>query len=262
MSSVRRKPAKALLCLVLALSVAAVFLLSSSAVFAEAASDNNSPIDSHLEVSGITERIDGHVNLSIAMEEQTISLQKNTNDNNYTGKIEVNIESSDLYHDAYQLYKKKYEKKRVGLKYYRNLVMFNKDKKFPTIDYKLTLPDGVTVATKDVQCDVSTTKTISKVELPAAEQTSNQVSLHFYLGNWDDYAGFFKKVGEEQNQKGHVIHIVIPFTATAGAVESNESIIKGNGSCSLWKYGSVINDIQLVNITSSNTWTLSAEATN
>ena len=54
MSSVRRKPAKALLCLVLALSVAAVFLLSSSAVFAEAASDNNSPIDSHLEVSGIT----------------------------------------------------------------------------------------------------------------------------------------------------------------------------------------------------------------
>ena len=91
MSSVRRKPAKALLCLVLALSVAAVFLLSSSAVFAEAASDNNSPIDSHLEVSGITERIDGHVNLSNAMEEQTISLQKNTNDNNYTGKIEVNI---------------------------------------------------------------------------------------------------------------------------------------------------------------------------
>lgn len=252
MSSVRRKPAKALLCLVLALSVAAVFLLSSSAVFAETSTDSsNVSADSNLYISsnlGI-KCVKGSVSLTGAAVD-TISLEKN-DDGTYSGKIDVAVESSDLFKGAYQLYTSKIKDKKDALnRYYQNLVMFDSDRQYPTIDYKLTFPEGVRLDNSKITADVSKTNTISKF---TSDVKGTQVTMRFFLGNWDDYAGFFNRVAAEQETTGHIIHVVIPFTVSESDLSKK---ITGSGNCDLFKYGNLLNfyGAHIVHITSNNTW--------
>lgn len=259
MSSVRRKPAKALLCLVLALSVAAVFLLSSSAVFA---GTDQSKVDSKLEAKGIGKfsRVTGTLNLKDNAIDQTELQPVKNSEGEYEGKLHITLESTDLFGQAYQLYKDRFENEKFGSANFKNLVMsdLGSDDKaaFPTIEYTVTLPDTVKVINSE-QTPIeatSTTSTISRIKYETKD--AQQVQFSMYLGNWNDYEGFFNLLKPEfENPSQHTIDITIPFVVSSSGNNDTQSLgnIQGSGHCYLYKFGKIFHKTKVVSVDSTNT---------
>ena len=238
MSSVRRKPAKALLCLVLALSVAAVFLLSSSAVFAETSTSQTRAVKGKYKVDRYLpyRHITG-----------TMSFQGIANITNVNGKeiVSANVTSTELFGDALQYYQKHYEHSVVP---YKNLVMYGNNGAFPTCKFMVTFPEGTTIA--GTPTATSSTDTITKIVSTVSED-KRTVTFEMNLGHWNDYQGFFQYVKDENNS-GKGIQVQIPVTFSD---QSSPISVTTKGSCELYKYK---NDESknIISVSSEDTWTI------
>ena len=78
----------------------------------------------------------------------------------------------------------------------------------------------------------------------------HSVEFTFYLGNWNDYEGFFKLVEKELNESEHNIEIDIPYTVQVKE-DSPENLgtIFGKGECKLYKHGRFPRKAPIVSIT-------------
>jgi len=240
MSSVRRKPARALLCLVLALSVAAVFLLSSSAVFAEANTDPAEKITGTFNTSGALRgrRLTG-----------TITIDKSAfKYDDKTKQVELNVDATDLFNEADKEYQKHY-KHDLFSSYYTHIVMYGENSGFPVFTYTVKFPEGVTVDASKVTPSASTS-TISNITVK--NENENTLTFTFYLGSWWDYAEFFSHVESEQKDgQTHPIQVTIPLSGSLA-----NGTVTGSGSCQLYKNGTHPVKDPIVNITSpKTTWT-------
>lgn len=263
MSSVRRKPAKALLCLVLALSVAAVFLLSSSAVFAKDTDTNTKKFDCSFSTTGhsyFTYRVVGTANLQNALQMESLR-QVEGQSNRYEATFCANIEASDLFDEAYAYYHEKYENKHSVFGDYKNIVMSNKKDDgtagFPTIEYDINFPNNITVNNLDKVTATENTNTISSI---ICKPENHRVHITMRLGNWDDYATFFTRVENELHENGHLISISIPVSINTAAVkDDNWGEVTGVGSCNLYKFGHLRSGDNIVSVNSNNSWTITKE---
>lgn len=241
MSSVRRKPAKALLCLVLALSVAAVFLLSSSAVFADASTDPAEKITGTFNTSGVLRgrRLTG-----------TITIDKSAfKYDDATKQVELNVDATDLFNEADKEYQEHY-KHDLFSSYYTHIVMYGENSGFPVFTYTVKFPEGVTVDSSKVTHSASTS-TISNITV--ANVDKNTLTFTFYLGSWWDYAEFFTHVENElkDDRQAHPIQVTIPVSSSLTGKN-----VKGSGVCKLYKNGKRPVPDPIVNITSPDTiWT-------
>lgn len=241
MSSVRRKPARALLCLVLAMSVAAVFLLSSSAVFAGTSTDPAEKITGTFNTSGVLRgrRLTG----TITIDKSAFTYDSTKN------QIELNVDAIDLFNEADQEYRDNY-KSDLFASYYTHIVMYGENSGFPTFTYTVQFPEGVTVDAESVTHSASTS-TISNITVKNVN--ANTLAFTFYLGSWWDYAEFFTHVENELNngRQTHPIQVTIPVS---GSLTSGS--VTGSGSCKLYKNGKHPVADPIVNITSPDTtWT-------
>ncbi len=240
MSSERRTPAKALLCLVLALSVAVVFLLSASAVFAETSTGSAQKITGTFNTSGIFRgrRLTG--TMTIDKSAFTYDSTKN--------QIELNVDAIDLFNEADQEYRDNY-KSDLFASYYTHIVMYGENSGFPTFTYTVQFPEGVTVDAESVTHSASTS-TISNITVKNVN--ANTLAFTFYLGSWWDYAEFFSHVESEQKDgQTHPIQVTIPLSGSLA-----NGTVTGSGSCQLYKNGTHPVKDPIVNITSpKTTWT-------
>ena len=225
--------------LVVALVMVVGVFASTSSVFAE---DGNLEyfVDSKLtaKISGLNSKVSGTVDISKTVSNKPLELQVGAT-NTYRGEVSGSVEAGDLFEGAYTLYKDKLYDKKSFRGYWRNIIMFGSTKdSFPTCSYTVRFPENITVD-RD---------TISKIETDVKDHS---VTFTFYLGNWNDYEGFFKLVGSERNKTGKTIDISIPYTVDAD--ETSPSIlgsIKGSGECNLYKFGLFSIKTPIVSITS------------
>lgn len=148
------------------------------------------------------------------------------------------VSAKELFKDAYIKYVNDFEGQAelfTGKKY-ENLVMFDKDEKFPTITYSVTFPKSVIVDTQNIRA-VENTATISKIE-KSFDEAKNTVTFKLYLGNWNDYKGFFELYKSEKDSNDHIIDINIPYSVKEGYTD-NLGAITANGFCKLYKYGGI-----------------------
>ncbi|WP_347161406.1 hypothetical protein [Peptostreptococcus anaerobius] len=191
-------------------------------------------------------QITGTVDVSPTVSVKPLQLMKDS-DTIYRGEINGVVESADLFKGAYDLYKNTYEKMTTPFGDIKNLVMFDENGKYPVATYTVTFSDNITVDVNNVIA-TENTETISKIEKEVSEHS---VKFTFYLGNWNDYKGFFDLVASEQNKKGHEINISVPYTVDSSKVsEGVVGQIKGSGKCLLIKSGGRFSGRKIVNITS------------
>jgi hypothetical protein len=258
MSKVRRKPARAVLCLVLAFVAVFTFLLAASAVFADT---STSKVDSHVYAKGVGQlsKVRGSVNFnSNAVDVTKLRPVKNSN-NEYEGRLHISVESTDLFGQSYQLYQDRFENEKFGNASFKNLVMsdLGEDGKaaFPTIEYTVTFPDTVKVA-EPIKAE-TTTSTISKINV--THPSAQKVHLSMNLGNWNDYGEFFNLLkAEYADPSSHTIDITIPFVVKASDYDGTQKLgnITGTGYCSLYKFWKIISPTEVVNVTSDNTFSI------
>lgn len=233
--------------LVVALVMVVGVFASTSSVFAE---DGNLEylVDSKLtaKISGLNSKVSGTVDISKTVFNKPLLQVGATN--TYRGEVSGSVEAGDLFEGAYTLYKDKLYDKKSFRGYWRNIVMFGSTKdSFPTCSYTVRFPDNITVD-KDKVTATKNTSTISKIETDVKDHS---VTFTFYLGNWNDYEGFFKLVESERNKTGKTIDISIPYTVDVD--ETSPSIlgsIKGSGECNLYKFGLFSIKTPIVSITS------------
>lgn len=154
------------------------------------------------------------------------------------GVVGGEVSARELFKDAYIKYVNDFEGQAelfTGKKY-ENLVMFDKDEKFPTITYSVTFPKSVIVDTQNIRA-VENTATISKIE-KSFDEAKNTVTFKLYLGNWNDYKGFFELYKSEKDSNDHIIDINIPYSVKEGYTD-NLGAITANGFCKLYKYGGI-----------------------
>lgn len=242
-----RNRVKKMSSLVVALVMLVGVFASTSSVFAE---DGNLEyfVDSKLtaKISGLNSKVSGTVDISKTVFNKPLVQVGATN--TYRGEVSGSVEAGDLFEGAYTLYKDKLYDKKSFRGYWRNIVMFGSTKdSFPTCSYTVRFPDNITVD-KDKVTATKNTSTISKIETDVKDHS---VTFTFYLGNWNDYEGFFKLVESERNKTGKTIDISIPYTVDVD--ETSPSIlgsIKGSGECNLYKFGLFSIKTPIVSITS------------
>lgn len=244
---------KRTLSLTMALLMVFGIFASATSIFAEEGNPENKVI-SNLTVSGHGKfsRIRGTVDLSKTVSMGELRLIEGT-DNQYTGTLNSSVESTDLFAGAYELYQNKFENESTVFGNFRNLVMFDKDEQFPTLTYTVNFPSNITVDTANIKA-IEKTSAISKIETVASKHS---VTFTLYLGNWEDYEGFFKHIKDEQGYFGNTIDISIPFKVDASNITGDSlGTITGTGLCSLYKYGRIFSGTEIVHITSNNSFDL------
>lgn len=165
------------------------------------------------------------------------------------GFVGGEVSAKELFKDAYAKYLADFKGQLdpIKKKPYENLVMYDKNKKFPSITYKIKFPATVSVDANNIKVE-ETTNTISKIETTFDERT-NTVTFKMYLGNWNDYKGFFELYEREKDEPGHNIKINIPFTVKE-AVSGNIGDITADGYCKLYKYGGIFGyGLNIVDVT-------------
>lgn len=165
------------------------------------------------------------------------------------GFVGGEVSAKELFKDAYEKYLADFKGQLdpIKRKPYENLVMYDKNKKFPSITYKIKFPEKVIVDVNKIEAS-ETTATISKIEKTFDEKT-NTVTFKFYLGNWNDYKGFFELYEREKDLTEHTIKINIPFTVEETA-SGNIGDITAEGYCKLYKYGGLFGyGLNIVNVT-------------
>ena len=130
--------------------------------------------------------------------------------------------------------------------------MFNEGEKFPTVDLTVTFPNDFDIDYNNIELKSGTTL-VSKIEIedPANVKAENRKTfkLRFYLGNWNDYRGFFKMYEAIKGQTGHKIEINIPYSVDV--TDNSNSVlgtVKSEGICALFKGGNKFSGTQLVDV--------------
>ena len=218
-----------------ALSVGMIAALAPMSVFAMNANDTAKgyKVESSLKVHKILGRVPKSVSGKIDVS-KTITSTKPVldEDNQYTGKIICEVESSDLFDGAYKLYDSEIRGK--GTPRWENIVMFSEGGNFPAAQFTVQLPDNFSL-NGDIVADSSQTKTISSIKTNY-DKESNTIKVTFDLGNWNDYRGFFQLVESEHNELGHLIKIAIPYKVDANSVDGDSlGTVMGSGKCELYK---------------------------
>lgn len=233
----------------LSLSLALVMLLAvfaSTSVFAQGGIEKKVTSDLTFTDAGTNSTVSGTLNLSNTISYEDLTLKAGT-DNTYQGKVKGDVEAGDLFSDVYALYMKELYNKKTLIWYWRNLVMFGiTDSTFPSATYTVEFPENIFVDKENVKA-ITNTSTVSKIDVKAEEHS---VEFTFYLGNWNDYEGFFKLVEKELNESGHNINIDIPYTVQVNE-DSPENLgsISGKGECKLYKHGRFPRKDPIVSIT-------------
>lgn len=165
------------------------------------------------------------------------------------GFVGGEVSAKELFKDAYEKYLADFKGQLdpIKRKPYENLVMYDKNKKFPSITYKIKFPENVNVDVNTIEAS-ETTATISKIEKTFDEKT-NTVTFKMYLGNWNDYKGFFELYEREKDKPDNKIIINIPFSVDAAA-SGNIGDIIADGYCKLYKYGGIFGyGLNIVDVT-------------
>lgn len=165
------------------------------------------------------------------------------------GFVGGEVSAKELFKDAHEKYLADFKGQLdpIKKKPYENLVMYDKNKKFPSITYKIKFPATVSVDANNIKAE-ETTNTISKIETTFDERT-NTVIFKMYLGNWNDYKGFFELYEREKDKPENKIMINIPFTVNEAA-SGNIGIITADGYCKLYKYGGIFGyGLNIVDVT-------------
>lgn len=155
------------------------------------------------------------------------------------GFVGGEVSAKELFKDAYIKYVNDFEGQAEPItgKKYENLVMFDKGEKFPTITYSVKFPESVAVDVKGITA-TENTSTISKIE-KSFDEAKNTVTFKLYLGNWNDYKGFFELYKSEKDLSDHTININIPYSLKEGYTD-NLGSITASGFCKLYKYGGIL----------------------
>lgn len=112
--------------------------------------------------------------------------------------------------------------------------MFNQDEnQFPSLNYKIVLPNEYSIGSVTAQ---TTSKTVSSI---TQSTVKNTVNLTFNLGNWNDYKGFFNLYEEDAKDDNAFIQVNIPYTKNLGkqSTEPSYDYAKGSGSLDLYYHG-------------------------
>lgn len=165
------------------------------------------------------------------------------------GFVGGEVSAKELFKDAYEKYLADFKGQLdpIKRKPYENLVMYDKNKKFPSITYKIKFPENVNIDVNTIEAS-ETTATISKIEKTFDEKT-NTVTFKMYLGNWNDYKGFFELYEGEKDKPDNKNIINISFSVDAAA-SGNIGDITADGYCKLYKYGGIFGyGLNIVDVT-------------
>ncbi len=233
-----------------ALALLMVFTLTPATAHADPMQPGDYHVATDLQVSGsgMFTRITGTIDVSQTIETPAVTKVEGSQ-NLYTGNVIGSVEAADLFEGAYQLYVNNIQGLSTLGKKWENIIMFDKGQQFPTAQYTVTFPANFTVDFDNITVSENT-NTISRVE-KKFDSASNSVTIVFYLGNWNDYAGFFNLVAAERNQTGHLINVNIPYTADGTNVASDLlGTVSGSGICQFYKYGNFPRISPIVDISS------------
>ncbi len=170
----------------------------------------------------------------------------------YKGKIVGSAEATDLFEGAYNKYEKDYKGHVYWFGKAENFVMFNKGEKFPTVDLNVTFPNNFNIDYDHIELKSGTTL-VSKIEIEDFANVKTEkrktFKLRFYLGNWNDYKGFFAMYEAIKGQTGHKIEINIPYSVDVTGNSNNVlGTVKSEGVCALFKGGNKFSGTQLVDV--------------
>lgn len=241
MSNVKRKSARAVLCLVLAFVVAFTFLMATSAVFAAANTDPAEKITGTFQTKGVLDgkRITGEMHI----DRSAFTYDKNQNE------VVFSVDSTDLFNESYNEYVNHFEHSLLSYKY-KHLVMCSKDgngnEAYPCFTYTVTFPENVKVNHQSVIMSADTS-TIGG--MTCDNVNDHTLKFTFKLGGWWDYGEFFDHVKQEAaDGKAHPIQVNIPVSGNINGQ------VSGSGSCELYKFGKIKVKKPIVSITSSDVW--------
>jgi hypothetical protein len=237
MSNVKRKSARAVLCLVLAFVVAFTFLLATSAVFADTSTETNQKITGTFQTTGYWKSriLTGEMHI----DKSAFTYVKGN------GDVAFNVDATDLFNEAYAEYVKNYQKSLFAY-YYEHLVMFGQENSYPIFTYTVKFPNNVKVDSAAVSKSADTA-TIGGISCDNVDD--HTLIFTFKLGGWWDYGEFFNHVKQEANDgKAHPIQITIPVSGTISGQ------VNGAGSCVLYKGGNHSLPDPIINISSNDTW--------
>lgn len=197
-------------------------------------------------------RIKGKIFLNSSLKNEG-KVEKEAEKTYYKGSVKGSVEAAKLFAGAYNKYIKDYKGHLYLGRPVENLVMFNKDGKFPTADVTVTFPENFDIDYDNIILD-SKTSLVSKIEIVNFETVKSKYEksfkVRFYLGNWNDYKGFFAMYEKEQNETDHKITVEIPYSVKIKDDEKTDlGTISVEGACALYKGGKRFFNTQLVDIT-------------
>jgi len=241
-----KKLFKKALSLVMALAMVVGIFASTSNVFA-AEKENKVISELASEIGWFDGKISGEVKVGETVSNSPLVLKDGTT-NTYTGTISGSVQSADLFDGAFKMYKDEFENLTLFGRPWKNIVMFGETRNtFPVCSYTVTLPENIKVDKSNVKA-TENTNAISKIETKLEDHS---VTFVFYLGNWNDYAGFFKLVEDDRNNLENFINISIPYTVDVDDSSADVlGTIKGSGECKLYKFGSFSLSHPIVDLTS------------
>ncbi|KFJ04431.1 hypothetical protein [Bifidobacterium tsurumiense] len=195
----------------------------------------------------------GTVDLSGTIEPSQAQQVEGSSDT-YAGVVTGTVEAADLFAGAYKMYTESMQKGVWGGAPVENLVMYSKANNkldFPYFTYTLKFPTGFKI-NADAITFSENTDTISKISKSDIDTANNSVTFTFYLGNWNDYKGFFALVAKEAGQTGHRITVNVPYTVSSDSASQSLGTVIGSGSCSLYKGGNWYNGAEIISVTASD----------
>lgn len=239
------KKTKKIMSLALAIIMVLTAIVGSVSVFAE------SQIDSGYNENGW--RINGWVDLSNVV--NNVKEKEFTDASGKTickSKIVGSAEATDLFEGAYNKYERDYKGHVYWFGKAENFVMFNEGEKFPTVDLTVTFPNNFIIDYDNIELKSGTTL-VSKIEIEDFQAVKSEnrrtFKIRFYLGNWNDYQGFFAMYENIKGQNGHKIEISIPYSVDINDENQNNlGTVSSEGVCALFKGGNRFSGTQLVDV--------------
>ena len=190
----------------------------------------------HASYQDVNKKIIGSINLKDYVTVSGSVVEENGK-KIYKGTIGGEIESNDLFSDAFDTFNRQFKGKLYFGRPAENLVLFGKNKGFHTCSYKIHLPSNVSVDKSKILVSENS-DAISKIYVDPKD-SSDVVTIVMQLGNWNDYAGFFALVENEIGKSNHLIKVEIPFTIDVTNANPGDTLatITSKGECKLYYNG-------------------------